>query len=754
MTYVAFETEEEQLAYWRLMREFVGGDDDGDESGSRGFCPTGEGGGVDNSCGTKGGGAKGGGGSVKGRKGGRKKPDRIPTRKPSKAEVALAASEGTSEKHVAARKAVASHFLHSQGSYFDRNPKSPTYEKLVPLDETRYEGQMAAIDWSRPVKVGPPPGMPPPEEFVQWQAPGNVPPSGGYFSTLGTEPERLGIGRKATKWTDPDRPVVEKVPYVYVVDGAPRYIQSTAARAVDTWSAQGKVQVASGGGPQWFVPEAQSKGGVRQLRLKRGGSRRSARAFCPGASPPDNSCSPANKEDGSSAVRASFAAVRAANKKAMDSLRLRVSLAEGRAIKRFEAASETRKSAISALSQLSNQDRELRLQYSRLKDSYELTGDKKSLEAMNKVAAALNALDPQLAKAYEDERQAAIGWRKAHSEVAEAAFRVLGRECQQVDKEDGLTLRQRRDAAKAIESAHSVEATVDGYVAKNKDNALINSASPDLARQPYATEQREAGLRVLREVVNNSLHAKSLSAPIEYVNGVRANASGAVVIADYTDYKLPKGSSLPADTLEKLGMSGVREMTQVGRVQISPTDSRGVLIHEYGHQIEHGNGEAARLCADFLESRTKGERVVSLAERFPSHGYASDEKGSPDDFARAIRYVRGGPLEVSQVDYYPEVHDSMVAREAFYAGKRYASQGKTTTYTAFAREGEGQYTMTTIGATEVLSVGMELMAENAARFAKADPEWFDLVAGVTTGRLLQDTRAQRRERDSAAGARK
>jgi len=293
MAYVAFETEAEQAAYWQLMRSLVGDGDDPPAEEGRGFCATGPGGGVDNSCGTKGGDGKGGGGSGKGRKGGRDKPVRIPARKPSRAEVQLASSDGASAKHVAARKVVASHFLHSQGSYFDRKTG-----KLKPLDRSRYRGQMAGIDWTKPVTVGPPPSMPPPGELVQWQVPGLIPPYGGYFSTPGTEPEKIGIGRKGTLWTDPDLPTIDKVPFAFDVQGSPQYIRSTAAPTVDTWSEKGRVQAAGGGGQQWFMPAAQATGVVKQLRPKRRGPRRSSRAFCPGASPPDNSCSPASKGTG------------------------------------------------------------------------------------------------------------------------------------------------------------------------------------------------------------------------------------------------------------------------------------------------------------------------------------------------------------------------------------------------------------------------------------------------------------------------
>jgi hypothetical protein len=267
MVYMVIRTAEDERAYWELAGLLLGDSGDDDRQ-SRGFCPTGPGGGVDNSCGS----GKGGGG-----KAGRRRPARVPTRAPSRREVALAAQEGMSGRQIAARKVVAAHFMHGDGAYLNRQTG-----KLEPLDESRFEGQMQAIDWTKPVEVGPPPGMPPPKELVQWQSPGNIPPAGGYFSTPGTTPEELGIGRRGTAWSVEGQPVVEKEPHRFSIRRAPRYMRSTAAPAVDTWSIGDRTpQAANGGGPQWFVPDAQARGGIEGFlfrgRVRTRSKRRRAR---------------------------------------------------------------------------------------------------------------------------------------------------------------------------------------------------------------------------------------------------------------------------------------------------------------------------------------------------------------------------------------------------------------------------------------------------------------------------------------------
>ena len=115
---------------------------------------------------------------------------------------------------------------------------------------------MDGIDLSKPVVVGPPPSVPPPEKLAQWQAPGGN--RGGYFSTIDMQPSDLGIGELATAWGLPDKPILKRERKLYSLrlnQGA-HYMRSIAKETVDTWGAQGLEQKASGGGVQWFIPDA------------------------------------------------------------------------------------------------------------------------------------------------------------------------------------------------------------------------------------------------------------------------------------------------------------------------------------------------------------------------------------------------------------------------------------------------------------------------------------------------------------------
>ena len=172
-------------------------------------------------------------------------------RKPSESERSLAASEGDTAYHRKARKVVANHYLATSATFFDFQSKS-----MKPLTQDRVTGMMDGIDLSKPVVVGPPPSVPPPEKLAQWQAPGGN--RGGYFSTIDMQPSDLGIGELATAWGLPDKPILKRERKLYSLrlnQGA-HYMRSIAKETVDTWGAQGLEQKASGGGVQWFIPDA------------------------------------------------------------------------------------------------------------------------------------------------------------------------------------------------------------------------------------------------------------------------------------------------------------------------------------------------------------------------------------------------------------------------------------------------------------------------------------------------------------------
>jgi len=163
----------------------------------------------------------------------------------------LAAKPGTTPEHIEARKKVASSFLKVKGKRFDR--KTGTVQAI---DPERQDALLQCMDLSKPIVMGPPPEIPPPDVMTQWQ--GESVQRGAFFSTPGTSPEALGIGALSVDPRSEDKTPKHKREKKYRVDPSAdvSYLMSTASEAADTWSVRGTVQSATGGGTQYYIPEA------------------------------------------------------------------------------------------------------------------------------------------------------------------------------------------------------------------------------------------------------------------------------------------------------------------------------------------------------------------------------------------------------------------------------------------------------------------------------------------------------------------
>jgi hypothetical protein len=117
--------------------------------------------------------------------------------------------------------------------------------------------------------------------------------------------------------------------------------------------------------------------------------------------------------------------------------------------------------------------------------------------------------------------------------------------------------------------------------------------------------------------------------------------------------------------------------------------SAGVIVHEVGHGMEYKMPGAQAAALEFLRYRLKGEAPVRLKDVFPGGIYRDNETGAKDDFGR---YFEGSG--------------------AYYVGKVYPD-----------------------GGTEVVSMGVQALYEDPARFAAADPEYFAFTLGVLRGEL-------------------
>jgi lambda family phage portal protein len=266
--------------------------------------------------------------------------------------------------------------------------------------------------------------------------------------------------------------------------------------------------------------------------------------------------------------------------------------------------------------------------------------------------------------------------KTANEKARQIGFAEIKKDMMAVNKKDGFSSEQLAKATQELK--------------EKQQSAIVNNRKSikDGAIQ-YVKERREAAQEALREICNPNIHTESLTRPVTYWNEKRADSTATIV--QFVD--------------------GTRNSTG-GGIRVSIETPTKTYMHEYGHQIEDGNPEAKDICMEFLNKRTAGEKIQKFQKTMPGYRYKRYEKGSADNFGKA------------HAELFPEFDTN---NRAYYTGKRYDDQpfGASSKY---------------IGATEIYSMGMELLHRNPAKFAKVDPEWFDLVTGIATGRLLKKTR--------------
>ena len=112
-------------------------------------------------------------------------------------------------------------------------------------------------------------------------------------------------------------------------------------------------------------------------------------------------------------------------------------------------------------------------------------------------------------------------------------------------------------------------------------------------------------------------------------------------------------------------------------IKLTPGTSFGTYLHEMGHWIEDCNPEVENICKEFLSKRTKGEKPQKLNVLSPNSGYQDDEYTLKDNFSNP------------------------------YCGKIYPD-----------------------GGSEILSMGIQMLAENPTSFYRNDPEYFGLIVSI------------------------
>ena len=181
---------------------------------------------------------------------------------------------------------------------------------------------------------------------------------------------------------------------------------------------------------------------------------------------------------------------------------------------------------------------------------------------------------------------------------------------------------------------------------------------------------------------------ESLSDPLSHAKPVTSSdvrewiERGAAFLRSMAHSSVAEDSLDGVKFFECSGSSSLRGFAVEKNIVISSKSAFHVVVHEMAHLIEDG-GRIKELCNGFLQSRC-GDEVPHVI---------SARNGEPV-FGREDRF------------------QDAFGRMAGYVGRYYRD-----------------------GSTEVLAMGMQAMAAGSAAFAKKDPEFFDFVFGVISGRI-------------------
>ena len=147
-------------------------------------------------------------------------------------------------------------------------------------------------------------------------------------------------------------------------------------------------------------------------------------------------------------------------------------------------------------------------------------------------------------------------------------------------------------------------------------------------------------------------------------------------------------------------------------IHVGPYSSASTVVHELGHIYESGDPSIRDAAVAFHRHRCDESQNVKMSEVVKDAGYKDSEVGNTDDFRKAVEAVyKSGEYDD------PNIAESRVKSTSAYLGKTYKDASGETK------------------ATELISIGLELMHHNPSAFAKADPEYFDFMVGVVSGKI-------------------
>ena len=224
-------------------------------------------------------------------------------------------------------------------------------------------------------------------------------------------------------------------------------------------------------------------------------------------------------------------------------------------------------------------------------------------------------------------------------------------------------------------------ALIDAQVDANRPltaqrRALVDERN-DLLRSSRATNLRAIQLPKAKRSTMKLMHDEDVWGPAADTYG---DLERAVATQDEgMDFvnKITAGESFEVHViLDKTGRASANR----GFVKMGVDSNTATAAHEVAHNVEYARDATYRLKRmKFFESRTAGDTIRKLKADFPTHGYGKDEIYKKDKW------------------------------QSGYTGRIYAHDSAAH------------------ASSEVITMGVQHLYEDAAKFAREDPEFFDFI---------------------------
>lgn len=152
-------------------------------------------------------------------------------------------------------------------------------------------------------------------------------------------------------------------------------------------------------------------------------------------------------------------------------------------------------------------------------------------------------------------------------------------------------------------------------------------------------------------------------------------------------------------------------------INCDPADLVDVYVHEMGHHMEYQLPGVQKRANEFVEYRVAkaGRPNRKMQQVFPAHKYKDHEIGNEDDFVKAFdqKWTAGKSYPPGLTWNTTDKATGKALNSAMYTAKTYGSRN----------------------ATEIVSMGTQLLYEDPVGFARRDPEYFKFIVGVLDGTI-------------------